>query len=232
MLALYVVELVLANLVLPAPWSPYRWLAWTPALDLSIAWQPWTQFLVQGPQPFQVILNLVVVWFFLPWALDRFTRRDLLRASTLVFASIVLGGLAWWGLNVAWILGTGGAGWNLGPAMGWSPWIVALVAVYCLALPDQEIMFMFVARVQARWLYWLELALLGLYFLAMPGLQTIESLAAFGGITAWWHFIGPGAQRRRYRAAGRKVERAFTVLPGGKPGRQGGQRRPTDDTFH
>jgi len=230
MIVLYVVEMFLANLVLPSSLSPYLWLAWTPSLDVTLLWQPLTKYFVQGRDPFGVLLSLMVVWFFLPWAIDRFTLRDLGVAAASVVLGCVVAGMAWFGLNLAWTsLIPGTSGWTVGVAMGWQPFVVGLVASFCMAMPDQELNFMFVVKLQARWLFWLELGLISLFFLAGPSVATFEMFGAFGGIVAWWHLLGPGALRRRYRTAGRKVERGFQVITGGK---QGGQRRRDDDTFH
>lgn len=252
-LGLYVLELVLVNFVgLPLyawlAWSPTIGLPLgveAPTLsqqtlqaiasgsaalpfhgpELGDLWQPATQFFVQGLQPFNVLLNLLMLYFFLPFVVDRFTRVQLVQ----IFVALVLGcmvagwlwaGITWGFVSMGWPVAIN---WLSAPAMGMSPVIFSIIALFALANPDRTINMFFVLPLKASWLLWIDLGLITLMFLSRPGVGTFEEYGAFVGIVAWWFLIGPGRTRRRFKKAGRNIERdlKFKVYSGGRQGGQG-----------
>jgi hypothetical protein len=233
--ALYVVELVLANFLLPDRGLLYQWLAWLPSpLEplWSQLWQPLTKYLVQGPAVFNVLIGLLVLYFFLPWVLDRFVPRQIGQLALSVVLGCFVAGLAWSG--IAWTalsLGVpASGGWIATPAMGWHPFVVGMVAAFALGNPKATINFFFVLPMKAQVLLYVELGLLGLMFLASPGVHTFEMFGALAGVWLWFQFLGPGATRRKYARKGRQIEKElkFQVFEGGRA--QDGKNDP--DVWH
>ncbi|TVQ89920.1 MAG: hypothetical protein EA397_13240 [Deltaproteobacteria bacterium] len=233
LLMVWVAEMVLVNFVLSDPSQVYLLLAYTPSLDLSLLYQPVTRLLIQGNELFRVLLDLVVLYFFLPWLIDRFTRKQLLTGALFVVVGCALSGLAWLGLThlAAALEITASVRWMSGAAMGWHPFMVAIVALFGLALPNANINLFFVLPIKARWVLWLTVGFVVLGFLAQPGVQSVDRFGALLGIVAWYFLLGPGANQRRYKRAGKRIERdvRFKVYEGGK---QWGQRGPDDDVWH
>jgi hypothetical protein len=206
----------------------YSWLGWSPSPTeplWSQAWQPVTKYLVQGTNPIQVFFSLIVLYFFLPWALDRFVPRHLSQMAIAVMLGCFVSGLLWTGF--AWsavLLGVpAGTTWLGGVAMGYEPFVLGLVALFSLAQPEREINLFFVLALKAKWVLWLSLGFAAFSFLASPGVHTFELFGAVGGIVAWWHWMGPGRTRRRFKESGKRIERElkFKVLDGGRQGSQG-----------
>jgi len=254
--AMFIVELILVNFVgVPL----YQWFAWSPSLTLSTEavptlgqnnqsnvalgllsapfhgpewgdlWQPATQFFVQGPQPFAVLLNLLMIYFFLPYVVDRFTRKQLVQIAVVVVLGCAAAGWLWAGITA---LAVGGGlpvalNWLATPGLGMGPIVFVLIALFALANPDRTINLMFVLPLKARWLLWIDLGLITLMFLARPGVGTFQEFGAFGAIVAWWFLLGPGATRRKFKQAGRNIEKdlRFKVYDGG---RQGGSNAPDE----
>ncbi|MFT7521972.1 MAG: membrane associated rhomboid family serine protease, partial [Kiritimatiellia bacterium] len=178
----------------------------------------------QGPQPFSLLMNLVMVYFFLPWLVDRFTRRDLLLITASTVAGCFVAGVFWSALAMA--LNAGGLlpslSWLTLPSMGWGPLVLSVVALFGLSQPNATINLMFVMPMKAIWIVWLSLAASGLFFLAQPGMGTFEPFGAIGGAAFYWFFIGGGARTRRLKSKGRKIEKdlRFKVYEGGRQGDQ------------
>lgn len=232
LLMVWIAELILANFVLADSFAMYKSMGFWPALDLTLVYQPLTRLLLQGNNLWQVVLDLVVLYFFLPWVIDRFTRRQLLTASLFVVLGCAVAGIAWVGLTA--LASSAGlaasATWLEAPALGWHPFVIAMVALFGLALPDATINLFFVMPIKARWVFWITIAFSVLGFLAQPGVPSFDRFGAILGIVVWFFLVGPGATRRRFKRAGKRIERdvTFRVYQGG---RQGGQR-PPDDVFH
>jgi len=223
MVVLYVVEMILANFV-PGGGVIYAILPWSPGFDLSLVWQPVTQYLVQGPQVLGLLMDLLMVYFFAPWLIDRFTPREM----AYVGLSIVLGGLGagvlWSGL-VDFLTNVGmspNPTWALVPAMGWGPVILGVVALFGLSQPDSTINLMFVFPMKASAIVWLTLAFVGVFFLVQPNMNSFMPFGAIGGVAIYWFYFGGGARRRKLRSKGRKIEKElrFKVYDGGRQGDQ------------
>jgi len=99
----------------------------------------------------------------------------------------------------------------------------AMVALLALATPECDINRFCVLAIKGKCLLWLERGFLVIAFLAAPGTDSFEEFGAFGFIVGWWHLIGPGAQRRRFKQTGKKIEKElkFKVYKGGRQGGQG-----------
>lgn len=239
LLAIWVGEMVLTNFIMGDPSRLYRVLAWIPALNETLLYQPLTRFLIRGRDLFGVLIDLMILYFFLPWIVDRFTRRDLWTAAAAVVIGCLAAGLLWLGLSTfAAAMGLPAAGgWMLQPALGWHPFVLAMVVLFALAIPDATINLFFVLPMKARWILWLTIGFAALGFIANPGLPSFERFGAIGAAVAWFHFVGPGATRRRFRKVGKKIEQElkFKVYDGGRSGRGGskqGRQRRDDDTWH
>jgi hypothetical protein len=218
----YVVELVLYNVGLPL----YQWLPWYSLQGAFEVWQPLTRFVVQGAARgavFDVLIGLVVLYFFLP-AMEMFLdRATLLKA---VLAAAVGGTLLPLGVDLLGLL-------DLSGAMGWTGLVMVLPVLFGLARPDQDILLL-VFPVKARWFLWGTLVLALLYLLVEQSLDTFEGLGIWLGTVGWWYGLGPGARRRQLLAKSRDIERElhrFEVIEGGRDP-QGGQRGPDDDVVH
>jgi hypothetical protein len=236
LLALWVAEMVIANFVLGSPQQLYLLLAWWPALDARLLYQPFTRLLVQGPNLFGVGLDLVVLYFFLPWTLDRFTRRQLLVAALVVLGGCVVAGVAWMGITVlaASAGAPASANWMSAPAMGWHPFVVALIVLYALSVPNAKINLFFLLEMEARWILWITVGFAVLGFLAQPGLPSFERFGAIGAAVLWFQLLGPGATRRRFAKVGKRIERdmRFKVHEGGRSRGPQGRSARDDDTWN
>lgn len=218
---LYVVELVLANL----------------RIDLSVfyllpvgggfaPWQPFTRFLVQGGGQalFNVIIGLVVLYFALP-LLERLLDR---RSWTEILISAVTAA------TVLPLLSDALGLLPIAPRTGWGFLLIPMFVVVGLAQPKATINLMFVLPVPAIWIVWGTLILGLLFLLAGPSSASLEPLAAWIGVMAWWSLRGPGARERRLRKKADTIKRElerFTVLEGGRANEPLGGQRPTDDEW-
>lgn len=235
LLAVWVAEMVLVNFVLGDPSAFYQAITWTPALDLTLLYQPITRLFVQGPNLFGVLLDLLVLYFFLPWVVDRFPRKQLITGAAAVLLGCIAAGLIWLGIShLGQLAGLpASARWFAGSALGWHPYVIALVALFGLALPDATINLFFVLPIKARWIFYMTIGFAVLGFIAQPGIASFERFGAIGGIVAWFFLFGPGALRRRFRRAGQSIEKdlRFKVYNGGRSGSSRG-RKPPDETLH
>lgn len=199
----YVVELLLVNFArLPL----YSFLPWYPDRLTTAPWQLVSHWLVQGPDPMNVLFGLLALYFALP-ALERsFSRRQLLEASFTGAAAGLLAGIA------GDLLGLG-----VSPGFGWTFVAGAAFALFGLAMPNAEVRLFFVLPVTGRTLAWGTGIVAGLIVLASRSLGAIELLGAWAGVMLWWHRIGPWLARRRGGpSAPRRAPQKFQVLDGGR----------------
>ena len=78
LLVLYVGELIIEQ------WAQVPLmaiLAWHPGNLLSQPWQPLTQFFYQGSRPFNTLLELLALYFFLPPAQRSYGRKGIYKIS-------------------------------------------------------------------------------------------------------------------------------------------------------
>jgi hypothetical protein len=221
--ALYVVELVLANLRVPV--DALRLYPFAHGFE---AWQPITRFLVQGREgAVGVLFSIVVLYFFLPVLSTLLDRRQWAEAllSTAVAATAIP--------MLADVTGA------FPPALrtGWAVLMPAVVVVFGLAQPNATVLAMFVIPIQASFFVWASLFLSVFFLLVSPSTASLEPVAAWIGIVAWWSLRGPGRRRRVLLAQADRLEteiRKFTVLEGGRSERPQGrpQGRQDDDWIH
>ena len=204
----------------PAPGEPagVRHVQW--GLEAGDVWQPFTHFLVQGFNPLAVVLNGLMVYLFLPFVRERFVPRHQLQLAIAAVAGAIGAGILWAGL----CYGLASAGLSLGhawvrvAALGMNPLISAALAVYGLQQLGRMVQMPFGPPFEGRWVFLFLVGLTVLFVLLSPGTQSIRGAGAFAAAVAWWYTLGPGGTRRRYKQAGRKVERQVTlrVVEGGK----------------
>ena len=89
LLLLYVIEL-LAEKWLGVPLGAL--MAWHPDQLMSKPWQPFSQLLYQGSGPFNTLLELLALYFFLPPAQRSYGRKGIYKIVLYVVASVVLFG--------------------------------------------------------------------------------------------------------------------------------------------
>ena len=216
----YVAELILFNAGVPL----YSWLPWRSFGEGFAPWQLLTRFFVQGASQdsvFNVLMSIVVMYFFLPTMESLVSRRDLGLA---VAASAVAGTLLPLAVDATGLLGPSAA-------MGWTRLVFVMPALLGLARPDATILLL-VFPVRAQWLLWGTLVLTLLLLLVAPTLDNFQALGVWLGVFGWWHGLGPGARRRTLAGKAVRIEndlRKLRVLEGGKgkkgSGPQGGQGR-------
>ena len=216
---LYVVELVLWNLGAP--------LGLLPLYSIGSGFQPWqllSRFLVQGRGAAgQVLISLVVLYLVLP-SLPRLLSRSQ-WVDALSFTAIIATVLP----LLSDMLGL------FPPSVrtGWTFLVVPLFVVFGLAQPKGIINLMFVLPIQAIYIVWGTLVYVLIMLLAAPSASTLEGVAAWVGIMAWWRFRGPEKRRAELRREAAKIEKElsrFQVLEGGKSDRpMGGQGRQGND---
>ncbi len=203
---LFAVELLARNVL--GQQAAVAALVWQPFGNGFAAWQPLTRYAVQGNDVFNVVISLVVLYFFLPAMAQLFDARRGVQA----FGAAALGGTM---AALAFdLLGLDGFG-----TFGWSPLVAATVVYFGLGFPDATIRLFFIIPVQAVYMAYGSLALAFLYMLSGPGMHSADHFGAIVGAFAWWNYLGPGGRRRqllRKEADIQQELRRFQVLKGGK----------------
>lgn len=248
-LGLFVVEMVLVNGVgIPI----YRALAWSPDVPMTLSappllnaaaveagsryipgvgpsasdlWQPFTQLFVQGPNIGTLLMVGLVAYFFLPHVVDRFTRRQLTQVAAAAVLGTIPAGWLWAGICYG-VVQAGferGAVWLSTPGMGLTPFAIAAMILFALGRPNAQVQLMFMLPLKAKHMVWIVLGFVALGFLLAPGPHTFQYFGTVGAVVAWFRWIGPGRTKRRYRQAGKDIERQlnFRVYEGGKQDGQG-----------
>ena len=184
-------------------------LVWSEPPWIRAPWTLLSTFFVISGDPLSVLLAIWMSTYLLSLLDRRFTRRQLTSATA----------------------GALGGGWVfalLGQAVGFpgpgptGPWwlLGAGLVLWGRLAPNEQVMLLGVVPVRATLFVWGALAVHVLRLLAaLPGADWITPLFGLGtwvGTMAWWHSLGPGASRRRAMARGRKLERSFLVVPGGR----------------
>lgn len=218
LLGLYIVELVARN----AGLELYG-LAWQPLGSGFGVWQLATHYFVQGAYDgavTSVLFGLLTLYFALP-AVDATLERAVWGRG------LVAGAIG--GVVLAFLADAVGLV-SVGAAMGWFPLAIALFVMFGLALPDGIVKLFFVFDLRAGTLVWIVLAGLLARTVLAPSLSAFEGLGVWGGVMAWWRWMGPGARRRTLQQQKRSVERElrrFEVIEGGRS-----SNRPDDDWVH
>lgn len=210
LVALYVVQVILANWVrLPvlevlgwgSPWSerfPFR------------PWQPVTAFFLNGPTPFNALIEWLVLYFFLPPAEMTLGRRGLVRVLLVSWVAAVAVSLP--------LLYLGVVGVSM-PYLGLDCFLTALIVVFGLSQPHARILLFFVLPIRASWVAWGTGLVSFLYFLYSR--ELVSSVAFFGWCGAvLWMYGGTNVLRRWLDRRGprrpRRKDSRFHVIDGGR----------------
>ena len=205
---LYVAQLLLENwLGVPVVRSLAWWSIHSPSFG---AWQPITAFFVNTPgEPIWVVVQWIVLAFFIPPAEAALGRRGLLEA----WAWAAVGGI---GVTLA--LNFLGAVGGATPYLGLAAVLESLIVIFGLSRPNAQILIFFVLPVRASWVAWGSGLLTFLYFLSSRDLASSVSLFAWGATVAYMyrgrlrpHFVGRGGGGNKPRGSSR-----FNVIDGGR----------------
>jgi hypothetical protein len=212
LLGLYVVELI-ASSWLGIPLS--QLLGWHPGVGFEL-WQPITCFFIQGGSPISAMLNLLMVYFFIPPIQMSFGRKGVIRlAAITVGISIFFCSLA---------IVTGAINASI-PFMGIDPFITAAIVVFGLTRPKAQILIFFVLPIQAAWIAWGTGLLASLNFLFSRDIGSAMWLGGWLGGYLFMRLPKKGGMSSilthlRHSRTQQKL-RKFTVIDGG-----------ADDTYH
>lgn len=198
--ALYLLELVSRNFV-GLPVDGFIWRAGDPGDLLSVL----TRYLIQGNDPFHVLLSGLMLLFFFP-TFRKFSPRDQsqILISLLVGGTLVAAALDFLGLVS-------------GVSYGWGNLTIGLVALFGLRDPNATVSLFMVLPIRASFFVWGTGAATLFYLLASPSLMNAERFGIFVGVVTWWYLLGPGARERLLRAKGRQIEDKLSHLSLVKP---------------
>jgi hypothetical protein len=211
LVALYLVEVALANVVGASLYSALAWFD-----PIAAPWQIVTRYLVQGlgSQPvMRLLFDLLLIYFLAPQVASAFDNRQ--RQQILV--ACIAGGTL-----VAGLLGA--VGFAVAPAMGWHGLSIALITLFGLSNPEGVIRWNFVFPIPGKVIAWGTGVVNALILLGEHSMMAADDFGVWAGVMAWWFFVGPGARRRQLIGKTKKLERDLRnlqVLPGGR-----------DETFH
>ena len=205
-LVLYVLELLAGGWVgVPM----IELFGWIPTKNGFQLWQPLTHFFVQGTSPIFALLEILMLYFFIPPAQRQLGRRNVIKLFIWTMIScLVIGGLAV----------VSGAVTSPSPAVGLAPFLTALVVVFGLTHPNAQILLFFILPIQAIWLAWGSGLLAALNFLFS---RDLPSACLIAGWIAGYLILNPPKSLRkmwvRYKHQQRHNRiRRFSVIDGGK----------------
>jgi len=206
---LYVAQLLLENWIGIPMLRTFAW--WSIDSPTFGPWQPLTAFLINNPsEPIWVVVQWVVLAFFIPPAEMALGRRGLFEALT--WAAIG-------GIGVTLALNTLGAVGGPTPYLGMSAVLEALIVVFGLSRPNAQILIFFVLPIRAAWVAWGSGLLTFLYFLSSRDIVSSVSLFAWGATVAYMYrgrlnpqFFGRGGRGARKPSSSRR----FDVIDGGR----------------
>ena len=218
LLGLYVVELLLQSWI----GFPTQLLGWHPSSNFEL-YQPFTCYLVQGQQPLNVMMSLLMVYFFFPSVQKGYGKKGLIKLLQFTFGI----GTFWGALMIV-----SGAVAQTSPFMGLSPFITASLVVFGLKNPRATILLFFILPIQAAWIAWGTglFALLNFLF----G-RTLGAAMICGGWLSGFLFMkarGKIGLKSLYKQFTRKRRKKkisqFRVIDGGKR-RSKKKKNPRDD---
>lgn len=218
LIAIFVTQLLLESWVgLPISawgglWPP---LSPTGFTGMLWPWQPLTALLLNS-DPYSALFDWLMLWFFLPPAVQALGRRGLFKL--LAFAWIA-------GALAAMLLVWPRIALPSGPYLGLTCLTTAMIVVFGLSNPDRSILMYFVLPIRGIWIVYLEFALLILFFLAYRSFSAAVDLVASTAALLWMLSDGSPAvlwlkARRRWLLRKRTVRKRgrFDVIDGGRSG--------------
>jgi len=203
--------LFIFELVVRRAGAPVDLLVWYPFSSVFSPHQLVTRFFVQGAGSgavTRVLIGLLVLYFFLDQVRGSLSERQFAEALGAVAVGSTVVGLTADSMGLA-----------PGPAMGWTPFVTGLVVLFGLSNPNREILLFLVLPIGGMMLVWATVVVTSIYYLAEPGLHTVEELGAIAGVWGWWAWRGPGGRRRVLKQKARHIERElhrFQVIDGGR----------------
>ena len=228
LVVIYVVQVVLESWIglpvtaLVSLWAPVGPVGPTGMFQF---WQPISALLFNA-DPLSAALDWLLLYFFLPTTLDFLGRRGTakLLASSWAVGVLVGFGLAWAGI----VKGTG-------PCVGVTALTTAMIVTFGLSRPNAQILMFLVLPLRGLWIVYLELFLVGLFFLFSRSLESAVALTTCLAAIVWMWCDGSPRQLLlklrlqwllRSRRARRRSAGKFDVIEGGK-GQKG-----NDDWVH
>ena len=196
----YLLELVSRNFA-GIPVDNFVWRAGDSTDLLPI----FTHYLIQGNDPFNVLISGLMLLFFFP-TFALYSRREQLQ----ILSALALGGV----LSAATLNFLGLVG---GVSYGWGNLTIGLIALFGLRDPKATVLLFMILPVRASFFIWGTGAATLFYLLASPSMMNAERFGIFIGLLTWWHLLGPGAKERLLRAKGRQIEDKLSHLSLVKP---------------
>lgn len=180
-------------------------------------WQIFGSFLYLAQSPIQILLDILMIYFFVPPIQRKFGRKGVLRLAgfTVAISSV-------FALSMDLIGAV-----NTGLFFGIGPLLTAMFVVFGLSNPQARILLLFIIPIQASWIAWGSGLLAFLYFIMT---RDLNSALWLGGWIAGFAFMN-SQKFNKYRskkikaqhlATQERVRSKFKVYKGGKD----------DDTFH
>lgn len=168
-------------------------------------WQPFTSFLLSGPDPRAAIFGWLGIFFFVA------PVQSMLGTRKLGYAM-----LAAWATVVVTTLGLTALGLPFGPHVGAEPLILALCCLFGFYMPGQNILLAFVVPVRGLWFAWGSGLYALLWLVYQPSNQTWMDVAAWCAAFVFQYVDQGGLRRRRVQRQRRTIERRFQVHQGGR----------------
>lgn len=180
--------------------------------------QPWQvigNYFLLAESPIQLLLDILMVYFFVPPIQRKFGRKGFLRLAAYTIAIASVFGLL---LNLIGAVVTG-------PTFGLGPLLTAMFVVFGLSNPRAQILLFFILPIKAIWIAYGTSVLAFLYFITT---RDLGSALWLGGCASGFVFMNLGkleALRKKqvhskHRAvqerANAKARAKFQVYKGGK----------------
>jgi hypothetical protein len=168
-------------------------------------WQPFTSFLLSGPDPTGAIFGWIGIFFFVA------PVQSILGTRKLGYAM-----LATWAGVVVSTLGLLALGLHFDPFLGSEPLLLALCCLFGFYMPGQNILLAFVLPIRGLWFAWGSGLFALLWLVFSPGNRTWMDVAAWCSAFVFQYVDQGGLRRLRVKQQRRTVERRFAVHQGGK----------------
>ena len=211
LLVLYVIEMIVHQIGL----IKMSTLAWNTGDSFNI-WQPLSCFFTLDTpnpmtgnfDPIRVLIDLLMVGFFLPPTERTYKRRGLYRLLFLTFGLSVLFGAIFSVIGI-----TGGF------AYGIEPFLLAMLAAFCFTNPNAEILLFFILPLKASWIGWFSGLASFLFLVATRELSFVLTLSGWLAGLVFLAMKRRGPLKQIYKQTfgrRRKAKKPFVLIQGGK----------------